>query len=88
LTINKAGVQKASGCFLDGVQALCWVVDGLREHGLSLQVVNHIGDAYRNFMDATIETDVIIREIGYYFYFIFCFRLFVVITVDNYAEMN
>eukprot|EP00026_Physarum_polycephalum_P011920 Phypoly_transcript_12170.p1 GENE.Phypoly_transcript_12170~~Phypoly_transcript_12170.p1 ORF type:complete len:317 (+),score=46.53 Phypoly_transcript_12170:55-1005(+) len=54
---NTSGVQKASGYFLDGVQALSWVVDGLREDWLSTQVVDHIGDAYRNFLDATIEID-------------------------------
>ena len=77
-------MQKASGFFLDGVQALCWVVDGLREQGVSLQVINNINDAYRNLMDATLETEDIIRAIGYlttsttlliillFSYFLFC----------------
>jgi len=61
---NAAGIQKASGFFLDGIQSLCWVFDGLRNNGVAFQVVNHNDDACRNFMDATIETDVIIRAIG------------------------
>ena len=48
------------------MKTLCWVVDGLREQGLTIHVAGHIGDAYHNFMDATIETDVIIRAIRYF----------------------
>jgi len=62
---NTSGVQKASGYFLDGVQALSWVVDGLREDWLAIQVVNHIGDAYRNFLDATIEIDKTMLSLGH-----------------------
>jgi hypothetical protein len=58
-------LQRASASFVDGVQALSWVVDGLTEEGLTQQAVNSMDDAYCNLKNAAKENAQILKAIKY-----------------------